>query len=202
MLRSLFWYLLALAPVVAIAYLVWTYRRKSAEKEAASRERLAAVLGSRRREGAAIEKTAGAAGRGLPAPPPSASAAAAMWVARERFLSQPETLLYYALKAGLPDHEIFAHVGLAALVGVGPHMTGYERDQRLRRLAQHEFSFVVCDKSMRAVAAVELNQAAAAAGQDFKAECLKAAGIRLVRLDPAALPRRDEVRALVRGENQ
>lgn len=90
----MFWYLLALAPVVAIAYLVWAYRRKSAEKEAASRERLAAVLGNRRREGAAIEKTAGAAGTGLPAAPPSASAAVAMWVARERFLSQPETLLY------------------------------------------------------------------------------------------------------------
>lgn len=90
------WYLpaLALAPVVAIAYLVWTYRRKSAEKEAASRERLAAVLGNRRREGAAIEKTVGAAGTGLPAPPPPNSAAAAMWVARERFVSQPETLLY------------------------------------------------------------------------------------------------------------
>lgn len=197
------WSLLVLAPVVAVAYVIWAYGRKFSEKEAASRERLALLLGDKRAGPAATAGTAPARGAtGVPAAAPAAAAPLPAWTARERFLSQPETLLYYLLKSGLPDHEIFAHVSLAALVGMARRLDGYERDPQLQRLAQHEFSFVVCDKSMRVVAAVELNHAANGSAQDLKAECLNAAGIRLLRVDPAALPRREEVRTLVCGGNQ
>lgn len=193
------WFLLALVPVVAIAYVIWAYRRKFSAKEAASRKRVALLLGESRAEPAASGNTVPAGATGMPGTVPAAAVPVPAWTARERFLSQPETLLYYLLRVGLPDHEIFAHVSLAALVAVGQRTNAYERDQQLRRVAQHEFSFVVCDKRMRVVAAVELTRAAAGPGQDLKVECLKAAGIRLVQVDPAALPRREELRTLVRG---
>lgn len=120
------WSLLALVPVLAVAYVVWTYRRKFAAKEAASRERLALLLGDQRAGPAATAGTAPARGApGVPAAAPAAAAPVPAWTARERFLSQ-----------------------------------------------------------------------------DLKAECLNAAGIRLLRMDPAALPRREEVRTLVCGGNQ
>ena len=57
---------------------------------------------------------------------------------------------------------------------------------------------------MHVVAAIELEPAAAAqsAGdQSFKADSLKAAGITLLRLNPKALPRREDLRGLVCGGN-
>ena len=121
-------------------------------------------------------------------------------LARERFLGQAETLLYYLLKTGLPGYEVFASVSLAAVINASG--SGHEREQQLRRLAQYRLDFVVCDKSMRIIAVVEVDSAVAAVGageQQFKADCLKRAGIRLVRVNPAALPKREQMRALVGG---
>ena len=117
--------------------------------------------------------------------------------ARERFLGQRETLLYRLLKVGIPDHDIFANVALASV-------TGGRNEQETRRLAQYRLDFVVCDKGMRVVAAVEFEPAGGAQAigdQRFKADFLKAAGINLVRIKPAALPRRDEIRGLVCGQS-
>ena len=72
----------------------------------------------------------------------------------------------------------------------------------MRRLAQYLLDFVVCDKGMRIIAVVEVYPAVDAVGageQQFRADCLKRAGIRLVRVNPAALPKREEIRALVGG---
>jgi uncharacterized protein DUF2726 len=104
------------------------------------------------------------------------------------------------LKTGLPDHEIFANVSLASVMALPA--SGGEREQQLRRLAPYQLDFVVCDKNMHIVAAVDLETAggAEAAGiQQFKADYLKRAGVRLVRVNPAAMPRREQVRALVVG---
>ena len=67
----------------------------------------------------------------------------------------------------------------------------------MRRLAQQEITFVVCDKALHVIAALELNEYLTAIDSDFKAECLRSAGIRLVQLDAAALPPRDAIRTLV-----
>jgi hypothetical protein len=104
------------------------------------------------------------------------------------------------LKTGLPDHDIFASVSLASVVALPASAS--EREQQLRRLAPYQLDFVVCDKNMRIVAAVDFETAGGAdtAGiQQFKADYLKGAGIRLVRVNPTAMPRRDQVRALVVG---
>ncbi len=120
--------------------------------------------------------------------------------ARERFLGPAETLLYYLLKTGLSGCEVFANVSLASVVSASG--AGREREQQLRRLAQYRLDFVVCDKSMRIIAVVEVDSAVDVVGpgeQQFKADCLKRAGIRLVRVNPAALPKREQIRELVGG---
>jgi hypothetical protein len=121
-------------------------------------------------------------------------------VPAERFLGKAESLLYYLLKSGLPDAEIFAGVSLARVLGAAGD--GRDREQQVRRLSQYHLDFVVCDKAMRVVAVVEVGTAAgagAAGDQRFKSDLLKQAGIRVVRINPAELPRREQIGSLVNG---
>jgi hypothetical protein len=193
----LIYYLLALVPFALLGYVLWAYHRKAAEKEAARQERLVLLIGETQRDMSQGEPAAGTA-------PPTEPVPVRMgptWVARERFLSQPEAVVYYLLKSALRrDHEIYVQVALAAVVTAGEAIPGFEREQRLRRLAQHRLSFVVCDKSLRVVAALDLNEESEVSDRELKAECLKSAGIRLIQVDPRALPPRDAIRALVYGE--
>jgi hypothetical protein len=204
------------AAVAVMTYAIWSFQKKTAAREAAARQRFDLLL--REQASASGRPVAPAAAPALaqaplshatpavPAaaiPPAAAPAAAAAAVAaRERFLGQHETLLYLVLKTGLPDHEIFANVSLAAVVALPANSS--ERELQLRRLAPYQLDFVVCDKNMHVIAAVDIESAggADAAGiQQFKADYLKRAGIRLVRVNPAAMPRRDQVRGLVVGGN-
>lgn len=190
----LIYYGLALIPFLLVGYVLWAYQRKAAEKEAASNQRMVLLMGEGQREVTQSGLTSS----------PSAEVAPVRkvqpWVARERFLSKPEAVVYYLLKTALRrDHEIFVHVGLPAVVTLGDKVLGFERDQQLRRLAQHEFAFVVCDKGLQVVAVVELADGAATPDAELKTECLKSAGIRLIHVDPKALPPRDAIRALVYG---
>jgi hypothetical protein len=209
----LLWLAFLLVCVAVIAYFVWDFRKKADAREAASKQRFEELLreqtsGSARPAPPAAPAAAPAS-RAAPAAPAAAAVSAAASVpataaaaARERFLGQHETLLYLLLKTGLPDHEIFANVSLASVTAFPAG--GAEREQQLRRLAPYQLDFVVCDKNMRIVAAVDLETAggADAAGiQQFKADYLKRAGIRLVRVNPAAMPRRDQVRGLVVSGN-
>jgi intracellular sulfur oxidation DsrE/DsrF family protein len=207
------------AAVAIMGYAVWNFQKKTAAREAAAQQRFADLLRGGQGSGggqsasapapAASASTSAPASHAVPAapavaiPPAAAPAAAVAAVAaRERFLGQHETLLYLVLKTGLPDHEIFANVSLAAVVALPA--SGSEREQQIRRLAPYQLDFVVCDKSMHVIAAVDIETAggADAAGiQQFKADYLKRAGIRLVRVNPAAMPKRDQVRALVVGGN-
>ena len=199
------WYLFLLVAAGIIVFVVWSSRKQIAAREAASKARLERMLRAPVQPVAQAEPapTAAAASPSAPfaslAVPALAKAPVAV-PARERFLGQAETLLYYLLKTGLPGYEVFANVSLASVIGASG--SGHEREQQLRRLAQYRLDFVVCDKSMRILAVVEMDSAVAAVGageQQFKADCLKRAGIRLVRVNPAALPKREQIRALVGG---
>lgn len=196
------WYLFLLAAAGGVAYAIWNYRRKTAARKAASDARYAEMIKDQRLPASLQSNSSAAAVPGDPPAPAKASPVSpvAPPAAAQRFLGQTQSLLYYLLKAGLPDHEIFAGVSLARFVVAAGD--GREREQQSRRLAQYTLDFVVCDKSMQVMAVVEIDTAAAAttAGdQRFKAEMLKQAGIRLVRINPAALPRREQVRALING---
>jgi hypothetical protein len=191
------WYLLLLAAAGVAGYAIWNYRRKAAERRSVSAARFEKMF----------KELAPAPAASQPPAPAEASVAAtavtpaAPTAATQRFLGQAESLLYYLLKAALPDFEVFAGVSLARVVGVNG--TGRDRELQLRRLSQYQLDFVVCDKGMKVVSVVEVDSVAgaeAAGDQRFKSDLLKQAGIRLVRVNPAELPRREQVRALVNGE--
>jgi len=188
------WFLLLLGVTVVIGVFVWDYRRKAARREAASKQRFDRMF-----------KT----------PPPAADAPApvaadvpaaapvpklAVFPPRGRFLGQPETLVYLLLKTAMPDHVVFAGVTLASVLDVPG--TGFDREQQLRRLSTCPLDFVVCDRDMRIVAVVEIERPGAAdpSGMDrYKLDCLEAAAVRRVALNPKALPPREALRALIGG---
>ena len=199
------WYLFFAAVVGAVtAAIIWDYRRKAALRESASKERFAQML----KVGAPAAAAAAPAPAAAPIAQPQAASAtdtsldapAIAYTARERLLSQPEKLIYLLLKAGLPDHEILSKVTLTAAIDAPG--TGYDREQQLRRLSRQVLDFVVCDKGMKIVAAVQLAAVGpdAVIAQRIRSECLKSAGIRLVTIEPGALPKRSEVRAFVFGD--
>jgi hypothetical protein len=209
----LIWFLIFVAVAISGAILVWDYRRKVAARESASKKRFEEMFMARQAPvpGAAPHAVQPAATPVTMAPLAPAANSSAMTkgpapvaaVSIQRFLGQPETLVYRLLRASIPDHEVFANVTLASVVGANGG--GFDREQQLRRLSQCRLDFVVCDKGMRIVTVVEIESAGrapAAGDQQFKVDSLKAAGIRLVRVSTAKLPRRDELRALVCGGGQ
>jgi hypothetical protein len=190
--------MLLLAGVVG--YGVWDFRRKSAAREAASKARFEGMFTGQDADAPANPKSAPpppvVAPAAIPAPPPPLPAVDVS--ASGRFLDQTGTLVYRLLKAGLPDHEIFAGVALSSVVSASGK--GSQGEQQARRLSLYRLDFVICDRDLRVVAAVEVE---AGAGADaigmrrFREDCLKAAGVRLVRLDASALPRRQDIRPLL-----
>jgi hypothetical protein len=190
----LIWILFLVLVAIGIAVLAWDIRRKTAAREAASKKRFEAMFVARQAPQAAPHAPGPAAVAAGDETKPALPAAGAP-SARARFLGQPETLVYRLLRAGLPDHEVFANVAFVSVVGG-------RNEQEARRLSQYRLGFVICDKAMHVVAVVELEGAGRlrAAEQQFKMESLKAAGIRLVSMDAAALPRREEIRGLVSGQ--
>jgi hypothetical protein len=201
------WYLFLFLAAVAVvtAVFIWDYRRKAALRESASRERFKEMLKAGPLAAASAAPAVPAArvfSESQPASvaqtPPDAPAIA--YAARDRLLSQSEKLIYLLLKTGVPDHEIFSKVPLTAVLNAPG--TGYDHEQQLRRLSRQVLDFVVCDKGMKIVAAVQLAAASpdAIVAQRIRTECLKSAGIRLITIEPGALPKRSEVRAFVCGE--
>lgn len=192
------WYWFLAAVVFVTAVFAWDYRRRAAKRESASRRRFEEMF----KAGAPVAAPAPAAPL-APAPAPDAApdpGPAVAYSAQDRLLNQAETLVYYLLKTGLPDHEVFAKVPLTAVVGIPG--SGYDREQQARRLSRHQLDFVICDKRMRIVSAVQLaaTGAEAAVAHRIQADCLRAAGIRLVKVDATSLPRRGDVRAAMLGE--
>jgi hypothetical protein len=113
---------------------------------------------------------------------------------RDRFLSHSETLIYLLLRTAIPGHEIFPRVALASVItdlpppvdnSVGPN--------------RHDLDFVVCDRRMRVVAAVQVRGRLSGPDRSRVEDSLAAAGIRLVTVDLTALPKREELAARVLG---
>lgn len=181
------WYLLVLAPFIAIPILLWHFRRKTAERESIADARWQKLVSN-----SAVDSAAPLA----PAP------VLAAYARRSRTLDPAETVLYYLLKNSLPDHEVMARVGLAAVLEVPVQIAGSEREQRLGRLARHTADFVVCNKALQPVAVIDLprQEMPLPTPQDFKTRSLKEAGVRYLRLSREALPKREALRALVLGE--
>jgi hypothetical protein len=192
--------LLALLPIAGVAYIIWDHRRKAAALEAASASRLEELLvvaAHAPRSDAAGADTAVAAAGAQPAAP------AATFALRDRFLTAPQTLLYYLLKTGLPEHLVFAHVPVASLLDPAASLAPYAREEQARMFARHVVDFAIFDKSTRPVAVVNFSapaDAPHAAALQMKS-WFTAAHLRYIELDATALPRKDAVRALVLDEH-
>lgn len=187
------WYLLVLAPLIAIPVLWWNYRRKLAQKEELSGVRWEQLVSAARTGG---NDTGDSLIRPAPAPAPR-------YLRRERLLDPAQTLAFLLLKQGLPDHEILPGFALSELLELPPDAGEAGREQRRRLLAQQRVDFVVCSKSMQPLVTVDLIEheapAVLTAAPDFKSQCLHQAGIRHVRLLRSALPSRRDIRAHVLG---
>lgn len=188
------WYLLVLAPFIAIPILWWSYRRKVAARESIADARWQKLVSAAKADPAVTQTTM----------PSTAVAARTGYAPRARTLDPVQTVLYYLLKNGLPDHEVMPLVVLASVLEVPAEVTGSEREQRLRSLAQHTVDFVVCNKALQPVAVIELTVHEPAApvpapARDFKAGSLAEAGIRHLRLSRKGLPKREALRSLVLG---
>ena len=121
---------------------------------------------------------------------------------KSRLLAQHDALLYYVFRTGLPDHEVFAGTPLGDVMEISPSGDAAHIEQLGRKLAQHRLDFVVCTRQFEVVAAVVMTSnptAGSGEGAKFVEQCLRAAGVRLLRIDPAAPPRHHQVQALVYG---
>ena len=206
------WVAVVLVWLALIAGVIWFYQRKLRSREAERNRQYDVFLTEVKRGGAPatagvnpVAAQNGAAAVARPGTPSTVAPPVAEFARKERLLPQPQALLYYVFRTGLPDHEIFAGLTLADVIDVAPSVAGYEREQKARRLARERLDLVVCSKQLEVVAAVMVaNRAAAAqpADADFAAQCLQTAGIRLVKVDAAALPRHQQVRDLVYGATQ
>lgn len=199
------WYVIGLIWLALIAWVIRSYGKKQQQRGAERNRQFEALLAELKNSRASRE--AGLA----PAPAPQASLAVGEreatrpdYCKKERLLPQAETLLYYVLRTGLPEHEIFANLTLADIIDVEPAVRGYERGQKARTLAQQRLDFVICTKQLEVVAAVVLDKSAMpdrvhTGNPRFAEACLATAGIRVVRIDPAAPPRHHQVRDLIYG---
>jgi hypothetical protein len=196
-----FWYLLILAPFIAIPVLWWSYRRKQEARERAAGERWQAMLSkpARRDMDPAADTTATAVASVAPLASSTASPSLP-YRSQARVLDQAETLAYYLLRTSLPEYEVLTRVGLDRLLAP----TAEADRERLRRgLSQHSVDYVLCDKTMRPLVAIDLLEAEApaalTAAPDFKAQCLAHTGIRYIRIPRNAFPKRQDVRSVVLG---
>ena len=187
------WYLVGLIWIAAMVWIVAAYTRKQRQRtseRALQMEKLVAELKANPRRMDADDTILE---RAVSAPAPVTA-----FTRKPRLLSQSAALLYYVFRTGLPDHEIFAGVALEDVLDVAAPAGQHE--QLLRKIPGQRLDLVVCTKQLEVVAAVIVSAAAAMAEREqFATQCLQAAGIRVVRVDPAAPPRHQQIHALVYG---
>jgi hypothetical protein len=184
-------YVIGFAWIAVMIYVVVAYNRKQRERGAARAQQMAALLADVKPIPTGSVIAAGATTTAAPA-----------FIKRQRLLSPAMTLHYYVFRAGLPDHEIFTGLALNDIVDVAAPAGSAQRETMQRRLAQQRLDLVVCNKQLEVVAAVVVaNSAPAARAGDFQftRQCLTAAGVRVVNLDPAMPPQHTEIRAMIYG---
>ena len=200
----LFKLFLALVIIVAVLLLVFRFHKQirsgivgstagpDKKEEGARATELEEFIAAYRRDkatGQAQPNAASAQPAAVPAVPATVTPAVK---ARAAFLSGPAKLAFLVLKAGLPDHHVFANTRVSDL------MDG----TTVPALANLPIDLLVCSKDLAIVAAVDLNsgtQSDALLARE-KEQRLRGAGIRYLRFAPGAFPKPAEVRRLIYGE--
>jgi very-short-patch-repair endonuclease len=116
-------------------------------------------------------------------------------------LTLVEQTLYWRLIASLPEHVVLAQVQLSRFMLV----KRVDKAQSWRnRIDRKSVDFLVCDKSFRVVAAIELDDSSHERTDRKKADndkdaALTSAGIRLIRWKTKSLPDAAAIRVSVIG---
>ena len=193
------WYVIALIWLALVVGIFWAYRQKRRQHVATRAKQLDALLLEAKR-GIAENETADIARQAAVAS--VVPVQVFEFTRKPRLLSLSELSLYHVFKSALPGYEVFAKCPLSDLVDVAPATSGYEREQKLRRLGQHRVDLVICNSEMEVVVAVVTGEStmtgmAQIENARFVEDCLKLAGIRLVRINSKVLPLPHQVRNLV-----
>ena len=170
--------------------------------------RLAEALMSSQRASASRPAPA-ASGRASPARtsaalmPDAAILRAPPFRLRDRMLDKPATVALYAIRSAMPGHEVFVRVSLAELVDVPETVHGYDRAQRLKKLAPLTVDYAVANKSMQLIAVIDLEDTHPTAEQRelqlAKAEYLRALPVRHLTFSRARLPKYQDIRQLLQS---
>jgi hypothetical protein len=203
----LFKLILALAIIVGVLVVVFRYQQQikgeggskgMAKEERMSNTELEEFVASYRRDKAPggtqpatlapVQQSPASASQTVAVAPP----AAAGWKPRPTFLSGGAKLGFLVLKAGLPDHHVFAHTRMGEVVEV----------PQGNPMANVGIDLVVCNKDLSIVAAVDVpaGPGPATPMEREKEQRLRAAGIRYFRFAPRALPKPGDVRRVIYAE--
>ncbi len=105
--------------------------------------------------------------------------------ARRRPLNTHEQTLYWRLVNTLPEHVVLAQVAMKRCIAT--------RGPNAEMISRESLDFVICDKSMRMIAAIEIEDDTRPASEyrekieQIKEEALEVAGIRLIKCTPKSL---------------
>jgi hypothetical protein len=186
-------YVIGLAWIAVMVAIIATYSRKQRQRGAERAQQMAALLVDLKANPRSAVTAAGGAVAPVVTDPE--------FVKRRRLLPPTTTLLYYVFRTGLPDHEIFAGLALNDVVDVATGPGGAQRAPLVRKLALQRLDLVVCNKQLEVVAVVVANPAPGSRTDDvqFASQCLSAAGVRVVSVNPSTPPRHTEVHGLIYG---
>lgn len=142
-------------------------------------------------------------GRGSPRKPPAESLDTVQsWTPQAvRVLTLPERQAYDLVRKALPSRLVLAQVPLARFISVP---TRHSYSDWLTRVGRLTVDLLVCDKSSRVVAVVDVRTSGQSTRSvrrhDRMTQVLEAAGIRVLHWNADALPSASEVRALFRDQ--
>lgn len=115
----------------------------------------------------------------------------------KKLLSVPEQVLYFRIVKALPDHLVFAQVGLSRILGV---KRGYPFQTWHNKIDRKSADFVICSKDSSIVAVIELDdstheRADRKHADATKQKALSSASIRLIRWNVKSLPDEASIKA-------
>ena len=118
-----------------------------------------------------------------------------------RVLTLPERQAYDLMRRAMPSRLVLAQVPLARFISVP---TRHSYSDWLTRVGRLTVDLLVCDKSSRVVAVVDIRTGGqserSTRRHDRMTQVLQAAGIRVLHWNAEALPSASEVRALFREQ--
>ena len=151
--------------VVVVVVAVWHIKRKAKEREAASANRMKAMMDAMQSakmqtpQSVSVSTPTSAAATTVPKEVTTPRTGLAEFVAHASVLDTQALQWYGALREALPMSVVIPRASLASFVRVGDAIGGFEREARERRLASAMVDFLVCDQALCPLAVICLAEA-------------------------------------------